>query len=138
MSRHQREVALALATRVGDEDRQRCIEVLSENRAYGALTAEEFEQRVAAAWSGKVRADLDVLLVDLPLQGDKRPARRPDDRRGATRPRLGVLAAGVPIAGVLASVVSGVSWASTGSALTLGVATGSVGAVLGGAAGRRR
>jgi hypothetical protein len=52
--------------RVGDEERNGCVEVLVEHHIQGRLTLEEFEQRHQAAAQAKTFADLAVLVADLP------------------------------------------------------------------------
>lgn len=80
MSNRNRAAALALAERVGDADRNECVEVLTRARALGTLSADEFEERVDRAWRSRVRADLDVLTVDLPAPAKPGRLRRRDPR----------------------------------------------------------
>ncbi len=67
-------VVKALATRIGDIERNACVEKLTEARALGMLSADEFDERVDRAWAARVRADLDVLTVDLPVAPKQRKA----------------------------------------------------------------
>jgi hypothetical protein len=53
--------------RVGDADRERVIEELHEHSVAGRLTAEEFEERIGAAYGASTHADLDALRADLPI-----------------------------------------------------------------------
>ncbi len=53
--------------RVGDADRERLIEELHEHTVAGRLTADEFEERVGAAYKACTHADLDALRADLPI-----------------------------------------------------------------------
>ena len=52
--------------RIGDRDRDRAAECLREHLASGRLDPEEFDQRLEAALTARVHADLDVLFDDLP------------------------------------------------------------------------
>lgn len=52
--------------RVTHADRQRAVERLGVAMAAGCLTMAEFEEHVDAAWAAARRADLDVLVWDLP------------------------------------------------------------------------
>lgn len=54
------------ALRVSDAEREQCVERLRQAYADGRLDHEEFDERVSAAYSGRTRADLDALLIDLP------------------------------------------------------------------------
>lgn len=52
--------------RVGDAERHRTIDALSDAFAAGRLTQEEFEERSTAALAARTEADLAVLVADLP------------------------------------------------------------------------
>jgi len=52
--------------RVSDADRERTAELLREHHAVGRLTREEFEARLAGAFTALTRGELDALLADLP------------------------------------------------------------------------
>jgi hypothetical protein len=54
---------------VSDDDRDRAIEELRDHMVAGRLTAEEFEDRLAAAHSARTRSDLAAVRVNLPLNG---------------------------------------------------------------------
>jgi hypothetical protein len=57
-----------LGMRVGDEERHKAAEILSDHHAHGRLTQEEFEDRLGAALTAQTTAELGRLLADLPLR----------------------------------------------------------------------
>ena len=52
--------------RASDADRDHAAALLREHHAAGRLTAEEFQERLDAAYEAKTLGDLDKLLADLP------------------------------------------------------------------------
>ena len=52
--------------RASDADRDRATALLREHHAAGRLTAEEFQERLDAAYAAKTLGQLDELLADLP------------------------------------------------------------------------
>jgi hypothetical protein len=52
--------------RASDSDRDRVATLLREHHAAGRLNAEEFHERLDAAFAAKTLGDLDALLADLP------------------------------------------------------------------------
>jgi hypothetical protein len=52
--------------RASDADRERTVALLREHLAAGRLTAEEFHERLDAAYAAKTLGQLDELLADLP------------------------------------------------------------------------
>src|SRR5947209_2139706 len=52
--------------RVGDADRLAAADRLATHTAAGRLTLDEHDQRVAAAWAARTRAELDAVFADLP------------------------------------------------------------------------
>jgi len=64
--------------RASDADRERAADELREHYAAGRLTAEEFQERLDAAYAARTTADLARQLRDLPAQAP--PAPRPSRR----------------------------------------------------------
>lgn len=60
----------ATPRRISDADRDAAVEMLRQHFELGRLDPSEFEQRMGAALTARVAADLDPLFVDLP---DPRP-----------------------------------------------------------------
>lgn len=52
--------------RASDADRDRAAALLREHHAAGRLTAEEFNERLEAAFAAKTLGDIDALFTDLP------------------------------------------------------------------------
>jgi hypothetical protein len=52
--------------RASDADRDRVAALLREHYAAGRLDADEFSERLAAAYTARTIGDLDVLMTDLP------------------------------------------------------------------------
>jgi hypothetical protein len=52
--------------RASDADRDRVAALLREHHAAGRLTADEFQERLVAAFSAKTMGELDELMADLP------------------------------------------------------------------------
>jgi hypothetical protein len=73
-----------LDLRVGDAERGVVIDQLADHHAAGRLSFQEFEDRMASAWTARTAADLAVLVQDLPSPA---PSRAPD-RLPSRRPRL--------------------------------------------------
>jgi hypothetical protein len=102
-------VSDAPATRVSDAERARAVELLAHHHGAGRLDLVEFDERAAAVWNARTRADLRTQFTDLPddpLPGTGR-TRRP--RRPRTDPGTAVHV------GVYLAVVVGlwVLWAVT-------------------------
>jgi hypothetical protein len=74
--------------RASDRDRETVIALLGEHTGAGRLTLAEFEDRVAGTTSALTLADLDRLLVDLPVAPAPRPAPPSDRRLDRWRPWL--------------------------------------------------
>jgi Domain of unknown function (DUF1707) len=72
-----------LVHRVGDEERHKVAEILSDHHAHGRLSKEEFEERLGAALTAQTTAELGRLLADLPLRHDVE--RSAPSRRQTTR-----------------------------------------------------
>ena len=67
--------------RVGDAERDACIELLTEHHVRGRLSVEEFERRQSAALNAVTVADLAALVADLP--GAALPLGQPLGQRSA-------------------------------------------------------
>jgi hypothetical protein len=52
--------------RIGDRERQAAASALGEHYAQGRLEADEYEERVTAAYTARTAQELDRLFVDLP------------------------------------------------------------------------
>jgi hypothetical protein len=52
--------------RIGNDERQAAAHALGDHYAQGRLDADEYEQRVSAAYTARTTAELDALFVDLP------------------------------------------------------------------------
>jgi hypothetical protein len=61
------EGALNPALRASDADRERIVEILRQHSVEGRLTSDEFEERMAAAYTAKTMGALAELTVDLPV-----------------------------------------------------------------------
>ena len=55
-----------LPFRIGHDERERAVQALGEHFAKGRLEPEEFEDRVAKAYTARTAAELDILFQDLP------------------------------------------------------------------------
>lgn len=53
--------------RASDADRDRIVEILRQHRVEGRITAEEFDERMAAAYNAKTMGALAELTTDLPV-----------------------------------------------------------------------
>jgi hypothetical protein len=54
---------------VADAHRERAVDELREHMLAGRLSADEFEERLAAAHSARTRGDLAAVTLNLPLNG---------------------------------------------------------------------
>ncbi|MEY2475318.1 MAG: eukaryotic-like serine/threonine-protein kinase [Actinomycetota bacterium] len=61
--------------RISDDDRQRMVEVLRSHCTDGRLTLDEFSDRVGLAFEAKTRADLELVVADLPAVSSQPVAR---------------------------------------------------------------
>ena len=94
--------------RVSEAEREEASARLAEHYSTGRLTSDDYYERLDAAWSARVRADLDMLFSDLPASAPQplQPVR--PGQSGRRRPRafpliacfllvaLGLVAMGVP------------------------------------------
>lgn len=94
--------------RVGEVEREAASSALAEHYASGRLTLEEYYERLDAAWSARVQADLDILFADLP-RGVEAPTPVPPAPSGRRhRPALALVLLVLLI--VAALMVTGVPW----------------------------
>lgn len=52
--------------RASDAEREKAVQTLQRALGEGRITMAEFEERAAAAYAARTRAELDVLTADLP------------------------------------------------------------------------
>ncbi|WP_249160172.1 DUF1707 SHOCT-like domain-containing protein [Actinospica acidithermotolerans] len=64
--------------RASDEDRDRVVEILRQHTAEGRITAEEFDERMTAAYSAKTLGALAELTADLPVDLAEHARRQQD------------------------------------------------------------
>lgn len=64
-----------LTLRIGDAEREACLELLSEHHVQGRLTADELDRRQGVALTAVTEDDLAELFADLPV-GSSRPRSR--------------------------------------------------------------
>jgi hypothetical protein len=94
------------SVRASDAERERVAEELRGHHLEGRLTADEFDERVGAAYASRTRGDLEALLIDLPASGGA-PLAAP---RTGPKPAWPVaLAVGAGLLGI--GVLGGVPWA---------------------------
>ena len=60
--------------RIGDEERNKAVALLSDHLAEGRLTQSEFNDRLGLVLSAKTAADVEPLFTDLPGPNPGRPA----------------------------------------------------------------
>jgi uncharacterized protein DUF1707 len=59
--------------RIGDEERNKAVELLSDHMAAGRLTQSEFNDRLGLVLSAKTNADIEPVFTDLPGPNPGRP-----------------------------------------------------------------
>ena len=89
--------------RASDADRDAVTDQLRQAAIEGRLEPDELEDRVDAALRARTYGQLDLLVADLPPDGDAAWAR--SRSRGAALPRFAVMAVGLAAAITLAVVV---------------------------------
>lgn len=72
--------------RAGDADRERLVDQLREHHAAGRLTLDEFEERMAQAYSAKTYGELRVLTRDLPVDLAQLNLQQAQQRTAQARP----------------------------------------------------
>ena len=75
--------------RASDADRERVVEILRQHTADGRITAEEFDERMTAAYAARTMGALAELTTDLPVDLAEH-AQRQRDLAKAARPRGGL------------------------------------------------
>ncbi len=78
-------------SRIGDEERHKCADLLTDHHAHGRLSQEEFEERLAVALTAQTPGELGRVLADLPLPTRSQPAPRPSRARSATTSIVGTI-----------------------------------------------
>ena len=97
------------AVRIGDAERDTCLEALGEHHAHGRLTADELERRQQAALTAVTEADVAALLSDLPATNRQVTSLRAPERasvvdnwlRGRTIAELAAVSCSLTAGGVL-------------------------------------
>ena len=69
-----------LAVRASDAEREHTVALLRHGFTDGRLTQAELEERAAAAYTARTKAELSALTADLPTQEQPRPGRVLDRR----------------------------------------------------------
>ena len=85
MATPQRDLEM-FRTRVGDTEREGCLEVLNDHHACGRLSVEELDQRQRAALIAVTEADLAALVADLPREAQSGLERRATSTGITSRP----------------------------------------------------
>ncbi|MDP9397232.1 MAG: DUF1707 domain-containing protein [Actinomycetota bacterium] len=106
------------SVRIGDAERDRCLETLQQHYSAGRLDLPELQDRVERALRARTDADLAALLADLPaaprLPADRRArGRRPCAVEGLSLRQRLVLA----VAGAALTSASGLALAEMASTL---------------------
>jgi hypothetical protein len=107
--------------RIGDEERDACVDALTEHHLRGRLSAEEFDRRQQAALEASTAADLGRLVADLPTPTAE-PQRVPRTPAAGFDLRRAALWAAPPVAiASSAAITSTVIADAAGMATTPGV-----------------
>ncbi|MFI5713965.1 DUF1707 domain-containing protein [Kribbella sp. NPDC051620] len=89
--------------RIGDAERDRAVEQLSDHFVAGRLTQEEFEERSDQATKARYADEVDLLFADLPELETTHPGRPRRGRSGPPSPLMFVIP--VLMIGLVASAV---------------------------------
>ncbi|WP_328328641.1 DUF1707 domain-containing protein [Kribbella sp. NBC_00382] len=89
--------------RIGDAERDRAVEQLSDHFVAGRLTQDEFEERSDQATKARYADEVDLLFADLPELEASQPGRRGPQRRGHPSPLMFLIP--VLMIGLVASAV---------------------------------
>ena len=102
------------ALRASDADRERVVEILRQHSVEGRITADEFEERMAAAYQAKTMGALAELTGDLPVDLAEHTRRQAElARRGSGR-RLSKYARAEISGWASLAVILTTIWAVTG------------------------
>ncbi|MDX6279225.1 MAG: hypothetical protein QOH03_296 [Kribbellaceae bacterium] len=89
--------------RIGDTERDRAVEQLSDHFVAGRLTQEEFEERSDQATKARYVDEVELLFADLPELETTQPGRTRRSRAGAPSPLMFVIP--ILMIGLVASAV---------------------------------
>jgi len=121
-----------LAVRIGDAERDSCLEALTKHHTHGRLTADELDLRQRAALTAVTDADLAALLADLPGKRASARVLSPTGNRGAPDARVHPLKP-AKFAAAPASLVAGgvlvADFTTDEHAFVVGVAAAAIGYV---------
>jgi hypothetical protein len=89
--------------RIGDAERDKAVEQLSDHFVAGRLTQDEFEERSDQATKARYADEVDLLFADLPELEATQPSRTMRSRAGAPSPLMFLIP--ILMLGLVASAV---------------------------------